>query len=380
MIAKLAKLCKQWSYVYSVKYLCGIFDPFPNVVHWTEINVHNPSPTKPAHLTKKFLVAGTQDDPKRRRHQETLVLPPNMAFALDCDEIYQKLGLPVTQATKGFVEIVSDRKLQVVGVYDKCTKQPHTDVFERSTAEVTVEFDTDLDGVFDFEADLRLVGRTVIKKSDQRLDASCTKFYIGTEIIDMRLEVEQVAAARLVGGGDRIDGEPGEGEPERTDIPVDRLPIDLGGLAIVQSPVFPTRGKICGPVDDRLQHQAGITSFFEVFSNVELPGALGELHGLLYNDRAVLMEADLTQVEPPEQPTDDGKNVYRTPRDPVPLISTATGQVVARIKAHHHTPNPPPPKVPKPKPKKHPIVPCENASIDVEYVQPVLKLARPHDH
>lgn len=348
-------------FTYSVKYICGYFEPIPNVFHWTEINVHNPSKQEPARVSKKFLVSGTQEKPLAESTIESLKLPPNGAFEIDCDEIYTKLGIPISLSRKGFVEFESDKPLSVVAIYDKCTKQPRTDVFMQSEAEVTVEFDLDLDGVFELEADMMLVGPTAIKKSHQKLNASFDRFYIDTEIVSMELDLVEVLGARTY---DK------ELETNR-DIPVEELPFDLTGLRIIQSPVFSSRGKIHGPLDGDLQPILPVNSFFDVFVEVQPPADLRQLAGELYNSEAVLMTAKLTQVEPPDQPDDDGNNVYQTPRPAIPLISTATGQVIARIKAHKHTPNPP--LTQKPKPTHHKKVLCEDSSIDVEYIEPVLK-------
>ncbi|MFQ5950854.1 MAG: hypothetical protein ACE5KH_02080 [Candidatus Geothermarchaeales archaeon] len=351
-------------FVYSVKYLCSFIEPLPNVFHWTEINVHNPSKAVSAHITKKFIVAGTQEEPVRREYRNSLTLRPNGAFEIDCDEIQLKLRSStfstliypyVSTPFKGFIEIESDQPLSVVAVYNKCTKQPRTDVFPRSEADVTVELDLDLDGSFEWEFDMSLVGVTAIKKDQQKLDASFQRGYIDTEIVAMKLSGE-IVGARLLGDS----------------FPLAELPFDLG-VRIVQSPLFASTGKIYFFLDSRLQPLLPVNSFFNVFVQVHFDDpALTQQFGTLYNTKGVLMEAELTQIEPPDLPDEDGKNVYRSPEPAEPLISTVIGKVVARIKAHEHTPNPRP--LPNPtQPKPHEKVLCEDSSIDVEYVDPVIR-------
>ncbi|MSQ26007.1 MAG: DUF11 domain-containing protein [Dehalococcoidia bacterium] len=126
------------TYIYSVKYICGMVQPpgpkptlptlnspFPVVpgVYRTAINVHN-FMEQTVTITKKAVIALPQDEPRgaiSRKVQD--VLRDNEALEVDCQDVLKLLATvgvtinPASGFVTGFVEILSPVDLQVTAVY-----------------------------------------------------------------------------------------------------------------------------------------------------------------------------------------------------------------------------------------------------------------------
>lgn len=118
---------------YAVKFVCG--DPGPQGVpdvqlpltngrYHTVINVHNPSLNSPVGFAKKVAVASASPYEGAQRPGPMTPffraeLQANQAFEIDCPEIAQVTGLPISGGNyiEGFVVIMSPRELDVVAVY-----------------------------------------------------------------------------------------------------------------------------------------------------------------------------------------------------------------------------------------------------------------------
>lgn len=360
------------TYVYSVKYLCSNLEPFPTVFHWTDINIHNPSKTRVARLTKKFLVSGTQQfESSVVPVREQFELKPNQAISISCDEVQNQLGVPLSTPMEGFVEIESDLKIQVVGVYDKCVPFSRSDVFMSSVVRTDLEI-----GGLQLKQ-LELKGPTVVQKQEMQIGPGNT-FQQATEIVFMELE-----------GEIEMDGQ--------------RIPIRL-----IESPEFQSEGRIIGEVDPSSKAPLyPARSYFDIFFQITSadPG-FQERFGRLFNEKAVRVEAAISGIPPgrvietigpdvdlkrlrrlfPDgdlveaagglrlvmpvpggQGTDDPINQYCQPQPTQIFSARSPAQPVGQVSNHCHDPNP----MKTPPPPEHAKVPCQNASIDVEYIQPM---------
>jgi hypothetical protein len=116
---------------YPVKFVCGDPGGVPDVQlpltrgrYHTAINVHNPSLERPVVFDKKIAVASASPYEGAQRPGPITPfvqaeLQANEAFEIDCPEIARVTGLPIGMGNyiKGFVVIMSPRKLDVVAVY-----------------------------------------------------------------------------------------------------------------------------------------------------------------------------------------------------------------------------------------------------------------------
>lgn len=359
-------------YVYTIKYLCSGLEPFPQVFHWTDINILNPAKQRPAQVTKKFIISGTQDhltevEPVRDRFE----LPPNHAASITCDEIQRMFRIPLSTPMVGFVEIESDLKLTVVGVYDKCVPGPRADVFMSSR----VTTDLELEGVE--VGRLEMVGPAVVQKEEMRIDPERQTFLQPTELVAMELE----------------------GELNWGDLTV---PVRL-----IESPKFQSEGRIVGEIDPlTMAPLFPARSTFDVFFEITSDDPrFQEKFGRLFNVEATRVQAAITGI-PPGYPSetiprtvdvqrlerlfpdaeiastrgglelrmqhatlgrvDDPINVYCDPGPTRIFSARSSADPIGSVSNHCHQPNPPPPP-----PEEHPKVPCANASIDVEYIEPM---------
>lgn len=363
------------TFSYRVKYLCSNLHPFPTVFHWTDINILNPSPTQTATVRKKFVVSGTQKaqtsvQPVRDRFR----LGPNQAASIDCDEIQTQFKVPLSTPMEGFVEIDSSTRLTVVGIYDKCVTQPRVDIFVTSQVRTQLQ----LDGILPQPQQVRLQGPAVVRKEEMRIDHGSNRFLQRTELVSMNLE----GTLRLPNG--------------------QNLPIRL-----IESPRFQSEGQITGEIDRA--NNAPVfpaRSYFDVFFEIvsDDPG-FQERIGRAYNVQATRVEAAISGI-PPGRPLDtvpastdadrlkrlfpegrletdasgemrlvlskagqddveDPLNQYCAP-GPTEIFSARSGAKIGQVSDHCHDPNPP-----APDPPKHVQVPCSDASIDVEYIEPV---------
>lgn len=332
------------AFTYTVKYLCSHLHPFPTVFHWTDINILNPSKTKTARITKKFVVAGTQKaasavKPVRDQFQ----LKPNQAAAIDCDEIQTLLKIPLSTPMEGFVEIESNVELTVVGIYDKCVPKERVDVFVQSEVRAKLR----LEGLG--EQDLVLTGPAVVKKGEMHIDSagleSRGRFLQRTEMESMELE----GTMRMPTG--------------------QTIPIRL-----IESPRFQSEGHITGEVDPvTLAPVFPARSYFDIFFEItSTDPVFQERVGRAYNVKAARVTATITGI-PPGPPLAETRkdaaaggstNQYCQEGGPTEILSARSGAKIGEISNHCHDPNPP-----KPDPPMHAKVPCDNASIDVEYIQ-----------
>jgi hypothetical protein len=118
---------------YAVKFVCGdpgaqgvpdVGLPLTRGRYHTAINVHNPSLDSVVGFAKKVAVASASPyEGAQRPGQVTpffrAELQANQAFEIDCPEIAQVTGLPISGGNyiTGFVVIMSPRELDVVAVY-----------------------------------------------------------------------------------------------------------------------------------------------------------------------------------------------------------------------------------------------------------------------
>ena len=367
------------TYLYTVKYLCSNLHPFPTIFHWTDINILNPAKGEPAVVHKKFVVSGTQEnptfvDPVRDRFE----LGPNQAASITCDEIQRMFRVPLSTPMEGFVEIESDQKLTVVGIYDKCVPGQRIDVFPSSRL-VT---DLELDGLGRFTA-LELHGSAMVQKGEMRLDPEHGRFLQPTEMVAMELEGTIKMGSR--------------------EIPV----------RLLESAVRQSEGNIFGELDpNTMAPLFPARSFFDVFFEIvsDDPG-FQEKFGRLYNLEAARVQAIITGIPPglfsevlprgtdrkrlervvPEArlhetrggtevrlehatlgTVDDPINEYCDPGPTRIFSARSPGNPVGQVSNHCHAPNPP-----DPPPPVHAQVHCDNASIDVEYIEPVVRPLRP---
>jgi len=334
------------AFTYTVKYLCSHLHPFPTVFHWTDINILNPSKTKTARISKKFVVSGTQKaasavKPVRDQFQ----LKPNQAAAIDCDEIQTLLKIPLSTPMEGFVEIESNLELTVVGIYDKCVPKERADVFVHSEVRAKLR----LEGLG--EQNLVLTGPVVVKKGEMHIDSASPsqsrgRFLQRTEMESMELE----GTMRMPTG--------------------QTIPIRL-----IESPRFQSEGHITGEVDPvTLAPVFPARSYFDIFFEItSTDPVFQERVGRAYNLKAARVTAEITGI-PPGPPLAEARkdaagggstNQYCQEGGPTEIFSARSGAKIGEISEHCHDPNPP-----KPDPPKHAKVPCDNASIDVEYILP----------
>lgn len=367
------------TYVYTVKYLCSKLHPFPTIFHWTDINILNPSKGEPAVVHKKFIVSGTQENPTFVEPvRDRFELGPNQAASITCDEIQRMFGVPLSTSMEGFVEIESNQKLTVVGIYDKCVPGQRIDVFQ--TSRLTT--DLELTGIGRFSG-LTLDGPAVVQKAEMRLDPEHGRFLQPTEMVSMELE------GRL---------EMGERE----------IPIRL-----IESPRFQSEGRIVGELDPvTMSPLFPARSSFDVFFEIVSDDAeFQERFGRLYNLEAARVQAIITGIPPglfskvlpqdqdrerllrvvPEArlhetrggtevqiehatlgKMDDPINEYCDPGPTRIFSARSPGNPVGQVSNHCHAPNPP-----TPLPPVHAEVHCDNASIDVEYIEPMTRPRRP---
>jgi hypothetical protein len=123
-------------FIYSVKFLCGLQTTAPSSPpseppvkpgnYATAINIHNFHPTATVEFRKKAVVANPEREPRGPISPFKVdSLGPNQALEVDCTDIVGLFppptatngGLSLPSFVKGFVEIVSPRQLNVVGVY-----------------------------------------------------------------------------------------------------------------------------------------------------------------------------------------------------------------------------------------------------------------------
>lgn len=327
------------AFTYTVKYLCSHLHPFPTVFHWTDINILNPSKTKTARISKKFVVSGTQEaassvKPVRDQFQ----LKPNQAAGIDCDEIQTLLKIPLSTPMEGFVEIESNLELTVVGIYDKCVPQQRTDVFVHSELAANLL----VVGTKDPQR-LQLTGPVVVKKGEMEIDPGRNYFLQRTEMESMELEGTMSFMGRSI-------------------------PIRL-----IESPRFQSEGHITGEIDRvTLAPKFPARSYFDVFFEItSTDEEFQRTVGRAYNLKAARVTAEITGIPPgpPQERTTAAAgaltNVYcQADQEKTEILSARSGAKIAEISGHCHGPNPP-----KPDPPKHAQVACDNASIDVEYIQ-----------
>ena len=328
-------------YSYRVKYLCSYLHPFPTVFHWTDINILNPSKTETALVMKKFVASGKQKKPspippKRDEFQ----LKPNQSANIDCDEIQSMLKKPFSTPMEGFVEIESRTELTVVGVYDKCVPQPRTDVFPRSVVTGRIK----IDGLVPDETSIRFIGPVVVKKGEPHVDLERNRFVQSTEIESMNV---------------------------RGVVNTSRGPVEV---EVLESPNLQSGGQISGKVaEDTLAPQPPYDSSFDVNAVIRISAPEQEPRDLIIRDARIV--AKITSV-PPGPPSAGNAaaaiavNRYCGQQDRTPLYDADTGKEVGYLADHCHDPNPPPTDTPPP--VEHVKVPCDNASIDVEYIQPAV--------
>ena len=118
--------------VYSVKFVCGLQQPIPNLPppleppvkpgnYATAVNIHNFHNNQDVPIAKKAVIANTEDQPPGPIGQfRKLVLVPDQALEIDCPDIVRLLqnpGFQPPQFIKGFVEVISPVPLSVTGVY-----------------------------------------------------------------------------------------------------------------------------------------------------------------------------------------------------------------------------------------------------------------------
>ena len=299
-------------HIYSVKYLCGYLeeDPFPNIYHFTEINIHNPSNNVTASIRGKYITI----TPPETRIPFSFLLEPNRARSIDCTDIVFTVGL---WDVKGFVVIESNSLVSVVAVYDKCTVPlakaqfpppvpVFIDIFPASVAylEVAIPF-----GTRTVNRTVKLEGPTVIQRSPLALRAG--QKVASTEIKSMNL-VD--STGRFVLSLDPFNASKGE-----------------IAVKVVKGEVF------------------SINSFFDVFFTLQTP------FGTWFNKAPFRLTAELTNLVPGPATTigDRDPNRYVHTGEAT-LYDAVTGLPVATIVKGTHLP----------------IAQCVDSSIDVEYVAP----------
>lgn len=118
--------------IYSVKFVCGLQQPVPNLLapseppvkpgnYATAVNIHNFHNNQPVTIAKKAVIANSENQPPGQISQfRKLVLEPDQALEIDCPDIVSLLQVPGAQLPpfiKGFVEVISPVQLSVTGVY-----------------------------------------------------------------------------------------------------------------------------------------------------------------------------------------------------------------------------------------------------------------------
>lgn len=91
--------------LWSVKFLCGVVPEFPLSFWFSDLNIHNPHLADTTLMLKVTTEGGVLN-------QGTVTLPGNGVLDLGC---FDFLG-PGPWGVKGFVEVISRRKLQVIGI------------------------------------------------------------------------------------------------------------------------------------------------------------------------------------------------------------------------------------------------------------------------
>jgi|GEM_PF-4772840 len=361
-------------YTYTVKYLCSNLHPFPTIFHWTDINILNPSRGQDAEVRKKFIVSGTQENPTFVEPvRDRFKLGPNQAAAINCDEIQRMFKVPLSTPMEGFVELESNRPLSVVGIYDKCVPGQRIDVFPQSRL-VT---DLTLDGFGAFRG-VRLHGQATVQKGEMRLDSEKGRFVQPTEMVAMVLE-----------GNLEMNGR--------------KIPI-----RVLESPRFQSEGLIVGELDPvTLAPLFPARSYFDMFFEIVSDDPTFQEHfGRLYNLDKTRVQAIISGIPPglfaevvPEgmdverlrrvapdarlektsgglvvkldHPVlgrvDDPINEYCDPGPTKIFSARSPGNPVGQVSNHCHAPNPP-----DPPPPMHAPVHCADASIDVEYIEPIV--------
>jgi hypothetical protein len=128
-------------FLYSVKFLCGLQVPNPNLKppqeppvkpgnYATAINVHN-FRAVPLCITKKAVIANPESQPQGPiSNFRPFKLNPDGAFEIDCPDIVSLFptGVAPPPFIKGFVEIQSRTQLSVTAVYTSqtCHTSPST--------------------------------------------------------------------------------------------------------------------------------------------------------------------------------------------------------------------------------------------------------------
>jgi len=118
--------------VYSVKFVCGLQLPNPNLVppseppvkpgnYATAVNVHNFHNGQTVTIAKKAVIANPEDQPPGAISPfRKVTLGPDQALEIDCPDIVSLLANPLVGLPpfiKGFVEVISPAPLSVTGVY-----------------------------------------------------------------------------------------------------------------------------------------------------------------------------------------------------------------------------------------------------------------------
>ncbi len=126
--------------IYSVKFVCGLQQPDPSLLppleppvkpgnYATAVNIHNFHNTQVT-ISKKAVIANPEGAPPGQISKlQTVSLPPDGAFEIDCCDIAhlllnvppdvrcQQLAGHLPPFIKGFVEVASPAPLSVTGVY-----------------------------------------------------------------------------------------------------------------------------------------------------------------------------------------------------------------------------------------------------------------------
>jgi hypothetical protein len=127
--------------VYSVKFVCGLQQPNPQLIppsetpvkpgnYATAVNLHNFHNNRDVVIRKKAVIANSENQqPGLISPFKTLVLIPDQALEIDCPDIVALLsasGTSLPPFIKGFVEIQSSQTLSVTGVYtaEPCVPSP----------------------------------------------------------------------------------------------------------------------------------------------------------------------------------------------------------------------------------------------------------------
>jgi hypothetical protein len=222
----------------------------------------------------------------------------------------------------------------VVGVYDKCVPQPRTDVFPHSivTGRLTLRNLVE-------DQPILCTGPVVIKKGEPQIHLERNRFAQPTEIESMDLSCV---------------------------VNTPRGPVEV---QIFESPELQSRGLISGQADlGSTAAEQPLDSSFSV--NAVVRTTMPDGTSKDYHIRNASMFGKIAS-NPPGAPAQLGNvrvNRYCSQEEGTPLYDPETGEVVGSLKGHCHDPNPP--KIPPP--KKHVPVPCDNASIDVEYIEPAV--------